>query len=69
MATESVQEVKQKTYKREVASVLLAVVIGLVLAGLKYPEAAMAAESLKFEVFSFAALAFGMDAWSKQIRK
>lgn len=56
-----------KTYKREVASVLLVFVMLLTVWGIWEPAAAEAARSLKVEVFAFAALAFGLDAWRKQI--
>jgi uncharacterized membrane protein YiaA len=57
-----------KTYKRETALVLLLVYIGLLVAGVWSPEAFNASEALKLQVFAFAALAFGMDAYSKQIK-
>lgn len=59
--------VREKTYKRELAIVMLAVFFGLTGAGIWFPQAGEAAASIKFEVFSFAALAFGMDAYSKQV--
>ena len=58
---------ERKTYKREIAGVMLIFLFGLVLGGVWYPSAAAAADSLKFEVFGFAAMAFGLDAWAKQI--
>jgi uncharacterized membrane protein YiaA len=58
----------EKTYKRELSSVLLVVYIGLLVAGVWSPEAFTASEAIKLEVFAFAALAFGMDAYSKQIK-
>lgn len=63
------KEMTEKTYKREVAGVLIAVFIGLTIAGMWFPPALGAADSIKFEVFAFAALAFGMDAYSKQVKK
>ena len=60
---------EKKTYKREVAGGLIAFVVGLTFAGIWYPAAGEAAESLKWETFSFAALAFGLDAWGKQIAR
>jgi hypothetical protein len=58
----------RKTWKREVASLLLFIVVALQIAGIWVPEAHRAAESLQMEVFGFAALAFGMDAWAKQVQ-
>lgn len=59
---------REKTYKREVAFGLLAIFVGLTIAGMWVPEAVTAAESLKHETFAFAALAFGIDAYAKQVR-
>ena len=58
----------QKTYKRETAGALLLVYVGLLIGGVWYPEAFNASEALKLQVFTFAALAFGMDAYSKQVK-
>lgn len=56
-----------KTYKRELAGVMLLFLFGMTVLGLWYPEAAEAAQSLKYEVFGFTALAFGLDAYAKQV--
>lgn len=57
-----------KTYKREIAAGMLAIYFILLIAGVWKPEAAAAAEALKYTVFTFAGLAFGMDAYSKQVK-
>ena len=59
----------EKTYKREIAVAMLAFFGALTVAGMWFPQASDAAESLKYEVFGFAALAFGMDAYSKQVKR
>ena len=57
-----------KTYKRELAGVMMLAYFGLLIAGVFYPEAYAAAESVKYQVFLFTGLAFGMDAYAKQIK-
>lgn len=57
---------KEKTYKREAASVLLFVYFAAWFWGIWSPEAAVAAESVKYPVFTFAAGAFAIDAVFKQ---
>lgn len=57
-----------KTYKREVAMVMLAALFALYVAGMWIPEATTAAEALKHEVFIFAGGAFAMDAYAKQVK-
>lgn len=61
-------EPKPKTWKREIAALMLLIYFGLLISGVFYPAAHAAAESLKFQVFAFAGLAFGLDAFAKQIK-
>ena len=56
----------QKTYKREVATVMLAYYFVMLTLGVWWPEALEAAESIKIPAFTFAAGAFGLDAVAKQ---
>lgn len=61
---------KQKTYKREVAGVMLFSLAALTVAGIAWPTS-LAWEVAKFyatPVFVFAGGAFGLDAISKQVR-
>lgn len=55
-----------KTYKREVACVILTYYFLMHTVGVWYPEAAAAAESVKIPAFTFAAGAFALDAGAKQ---
>ncbi len=59
----------EKTYKREVAVVMLAMYFGAQITGLWYPMALGFAEAVKSEVFLFAGGAFAMDAYAKQVQK
>lgn len=59
----------EKTYKREVAGLLLTMYLGLLITGVWIPEAAAASESLKYEVFIFASGAFALDCFAKQVKK
>ena len=59
---------ENKTYKREVSLALLAYYFSALTAGIFYPEAQEAAESVKIVAFTFAGGAFAFDAASKQIR-
>ena len=61
----------KKTYKREVAGVMLGLLGTLygVHVGTGMAEALAAAESMKYPVFAFAMGAFGLDALAKQINK
>ncbi len=59
----------QKTYKREVAIGMLVFLGIFFIASLFYTEAAQVAEYLTTPVFMFAAAAFGVDAYSKQVLK
>jgi len=56
-----------KTYKREVAAGMLAVVFLFYLFGMFFEPAWRVAEALKLEAFAFAMGAFGLDA-VRQIR-
>lgn len=58
----------EKTYKREAAGVVLAVWGLMWAAGVVHEGAAEQAEAVKAYVFTFSGLAFGMDAYSKQIK-
>lgn len=70
------QPVKQKTYKREVASLqlllhwgLVAFIAALVMQGNPGVGALIdLAVGLAIWVYGFAAAAFGLDSWAKQIR-
>lgn len=59
----------EKTYKREVACVMLAYYFVMLTMGVWYPEAGVAAESVKIPAFTFAAGAFALDAGAKQWSK
>lgn len=56
----------EKTFKREVALAMLVAYFGLLVYGMWSPEAAVAAESVKYPAFTFAAGAFAIDAVFKQ---
>lgn len=56
----------EKTYKREVAGVLLLYYLAALTASGWFPEAAEMAESIKIPAFTFAAGSFGLDAVAKQ---
>ena len=57
----------EKTYKREVAFLLL-VFWGAITVWGVYVEAAMqASQYMAFFVFAFAMGAYGLDAWAKQL--
>lgn len=58
----------QKTYKRELAVLLLAIYLGLLVASLWYPKAIEAAESLKVPMFTFLGAAFALDSIAKQMK-
>lgn len=62
-------ETKPKTYKREVACVMLAYWAILNTLGMWYPEADTAAEASKIVVWTFAGGAFALDATAKQIQR
>jgi hypothetical protein len=57
---------KTKTYKREVASVMLVCLAGLFGWGVYSPQAMQAAEFLTFPIFTFAGGAFALDTAVKQ---
>jgi len=59
---------KAKTYKRELAVVMLAFLGALFVWGVFDPEAKDSARFLTLPIFTFAGGAFGMDAWAKQLR-
>lgn len=59
---------QEKTYKREVAGVLLLFLGGLFIWGGWLPYAAEIAKYLTLPIFGFTGLAFGMDAYAKQIK-
>ena len=58
-----------KTYKREVAGAMLVFLGALHVWGIYAPEAAQTAEYLTVPIFMFAAAAFGVDAYAKQVLK
>ena len=55
-----------KTYKRELAVILLVFLGALFVAGLFMPEAAQAAQFLTLPIFTFTGGAFALDAVFKQ---
>lgn len=60
----------QKTYKREVAAVMLLFLAALVVAGIIWPDT-IAWEAAKFftlPIFTFAGASFGADFYAKQVR-
>lgn len=58
-----------KTFKRETAVAMLAVALGLLIWGASGNAAAeQSAEALLAYAVPFAALAFGLDAYSKQLK-
>ena len=57
---------KTKTYKREVALVMLVCLAGLFGWGVYSPQAMQVAEFLTFPIFTFAGGAFALDAAFKQ---
>jgi hypothetical protein len=57
---------KTKTYKREVALVMLVCLAGLFGLGFYSPQATQVAEFLTFPIFTFAGGAFALDAAFKQ---
>ncbi len=57
----------EKTYKREVASIMLAFLAIMYVWGVYNPSSLQVAEYLTTPVFLFVAGAFGMDAYSKQV--
>lgn len=56
----------QKTYKREVAFLLLLYLIGMTIWGVYEPEAKEASRFHAIFIYTFAAGAWGLDALSKQ---
>lgn len=59
----------EKTYKRETAVFLFVVLFLFYVASFFYPQAASAAEMLTTPTFLFGGAAFGMDSYSKQIKR
>ena len=55
-----------KTYKREVACVMLLYYFVMLTLGIWFPEALEAAETVKIPAFTFAGGAFALDAGAKQ---
>lgn len=58
----------QKTYKRELALVMLVLLGVLFVLGMSSVEAMQAAEFLTTPIFLFATAAFGVDAYAKQVQ-
>ena len=58
----------KKTYKREVAMVMLLYYFTMLTLSIWYAEAGEAAEAVKIPAFTFAAGAFALDATAKQLR-
>lgn len=61
---------KNKTYKREVAVIMIAFLADLFYRAVSSgdPIALEAAKFLTTPIFTFAGLAFGFDAYSKQVK-
>lgn len=59
-------ETKQKTYKREVAALMLLWLAGMATWGIYEEAAKQAAEFFTLPIFTFAGGAFAMDAVFKQ---
>lgn len=58
---------KEKTYKREVALVMIAFLFVLFIVSIWKPEVVGIAEYLTTPIFLFATAAFGADAYAKQV--
>lgn len=58
----------EKTYKRELAALMLLFLALCFVASLWLPEALQIAEYLTTPIFLFTGAAFGMDAYAKQVR-
>jgi hypothetical protein len=58
----------EKTYKRELAAAIFAVWGLMWAAGAVHEGAAEQAEAITVHVFTFAGIAFSMDAYAKQIK-
>ena len=58
----------RKTFKREVAAVMLGFLGAMFVWGVPSEAAGQAARFLTLPVFTFAGGAFGLDAWAKQLR-
>lgn len=58
----------QKTYKREVAMTLLCFLGAMFITSLWFTEATQVAEYLTTPIFLFVSVAFGMDAYAKQVK-
>lgn len=56
-----------KTYKREVAGLMLLFLAGLTVWGVWEPEAKEASRFYAIFIFTFSAGAWGLDAWAKQL--
>lgn len=56
----------QKTYKREVACLMLLYYFVMLTLAIWFPEAGEAAESVKIPAFTFAGGAFALDVAGKQ---
>ncbi len=57
---------ENKTYKREVACIMLLYYFTMLTLGIWYPDASTAADAVKIPAFTFAAGAFALDAGAKQ---
>ena len=60
-----------KTYKREAACAALLFLAGLTMAAIGYPDSLAweAAKHFTVPIFTFAGMAFGLDAYAKQIKQ
>lgn len=56
-----------KTYKREVAGLMLLFLAGLTVWGVWEPEAKEASRFYSIFIFTFSAGAWGLDSWAKQL--
>ena len=58
---------RPKTYKREVAIVMLCFLAGFFVWGVFNGQSAESARFLTLPIFTFAGGAFGLDAWAQQL--
>lgn len=63
------EQTSHKTFKRELSGAILLAYFILLIVGIWSPGAFAASEAVKFEAFSFTALAFGMDSAAKQFKR
>ena len=73
METQSTEDKKtsipKKTFKRETAIIFAVVLFAIVTSAIWIPTALSVLEVIIFPFMSFIGLCFGLDSWSKQIKK